>query len=171
MILCFRCGEMNDPRENYCLKCGATLPKLAYKMEMPSVDMVLDLYYKFAGVIDKVRNGQASVSQFEEFLVKQYEKQKAYEQALHDLEIPDNLAHEFEEEFEVGFQGIDRVNEGMEIMSFYLEDRNDDHLDHGMALILEGSELIHKAKLINRKRDRCQSQVADLQRMFNDMEL
>lgn len=171
MLLCMRCGTMNDPKENYCTKCGATLPKLAYTMEMASVEEIMDLYYKLADMSSRVLTGQINMHQFENMLAAQMEKQHAMEQELRDLDIDEELWPDFEEEMEIGFTGIDMVNEGMETIALYIDDQNPEHIDRGLEMVKKGSININKANRLNRSRDKKQSHYADLQRMERSIEL
>ncbi len=171
MLVCFRCGHGNDPKENYCLGCGATLPKLAYTMDMGSGEVIMDLYEKFADAAALVSTGQISLDEFEDFLVKQNDKQKGMEQEIRDTEISEDIMEDFEEELEAGFTGIELVNEGIEIMAQFLDEQNQKYLDEGLDSIKQGMAYLNKAFILNRQRDKRQSHYADLMRRDNSMEL
>lgn len=172
MLLCMRCGEMNDPKENYCQKCGATLPKLAYTMEMASVDVVLDLYYKFADKVAQLRTGQITLDEFTEYIDYQADKQARMEEDIKNTDIHEEIMEDFEEELELGFSGIEKVNEGIDLMiRFIEEEQTPTLLDQGLELIKEGCRLINKAKNVNRERDKKWSHYAELQRSEESMEL
>lgn len=166
-----RCGKMNPPDQNYCINCGATMPKLAYKMEMASVDVVLDLYYKFADAAQKVLDGHMSLDDFDDFLADQHDKQSKFEEKIREIDIEEKDMEDFEEELEYGFTGMDKVNEGIEMMAAYLDDQDETFLDQGLEMIKQGCHFIHKAKLYNRQRDMKSSEAAEIQRIEKHMEL
>lgn len=172
MQVCFHCGELTDPSENYCQKCGATLPKLAYTVtDIVSVDKVFDLYHKFRDQAGAVKAGAITLEDFENFMVDMQDKLMAQEENIRNYELDDSIIDDFEEELEVGFQGIDAINEGMEIMFEYVDDENPVHLDEGLELINEGLELIHRARIINRVRDKRLSADADAYKREESIEL
>lgn len=171
MILCLRCGEPNSPDENYCEKCGATLPKLAYTIDMASVEKVDDRYTRFAEAADMVKSGECSLDEFEEFMGKIYDKLKNIENEIEQVPISEDIMEDFEEELDVGFAGVKLYNEGMEEMMEYIDDENPIHLDEGLKKIRKGNELIHRARIINRERDKRLGAHADLYRQDESMTL
>lgn len=172
MILCMKCGTQNDPKENYCQSCGATLPKLAYTMEMPQkLEKVFDLYHKFADVAEKVKTGLIPMEKFDEFMADMQEKLGRKEQEIREVEIPEDIMSEFVEELELGFTGMEKVSHGMERMHEYVDGRDMKCLDEGLELIHEGLEYVHKAKIYNRTRDRGLAAEADIQREEKAIEI
>ncbi|MFP4496575.1 MAG: zinc-ribbon domain-containing protein [Vulcanimicrobiota bacterium] len=171
MILCMRCGAQNNPDENYCQSCGATLPKLAYSMEMAAVEKVMDLYYKFEDAVNKLRNGEWSENDFEDFAVGMQAKLGQREEEIKEVEIDEEIMDDFEAELEVGFQGVEKINDGVDTLLDYLEDKNESHLDNGLGFIKQGLELIHQARIINRERDKRLNADADAYRQEGTMEL
>lgn len=172
MIVCMRCGAQNDPKENYCQECGATLPKLAYSMEMAQgVEKVMSLYEKFADAAEKVSSGEITLEEFENFVLDMQEKLRSREQEIREVDIPEHIMEDFEEELEVGFEGVEKINQGTETLLLFIEDEDEANLKQGLELIKEGLELIHRARLINRERDRKLGQAADMVRKLDEMEL
>lgn len=171
MILCLRCAAPNSPDENYCEKCGATLPKLAYSIDMANVNIVDERYKSFAEAAAKVQSGEWSPEEFENFMEATFEKLARIEEEIKSIPISEEIMEDFEEELEVGFAGIERFNQGMEMMMLYLEDENPSHLDDGLKLILQGNDLIHRARIINRDRDKRLGAAADLYRQDESMTL
>jgi len=170
-ILCLRCGAQNPPGENYCLSCGATLPKLAYTMEMASVDQVDERYRKFAEAAEMVKTGQWSVEEYANFMETTYQKLRQIEDGIREVPISEEIMDDFEEELEIGFQGVEMFNEGMETMMEYIEDEDPAHLEEGLKLIAKGNGMIHRARIINRERDKRLGMNADLYRQYESMEL
>ncbi len=172
MLVCLRCGALNDPKENYCQSCGATLPKLAYTMEMASgVEKVMDLYYKFADAVEMLRSGESTIEEFESYVSGMQEKLARLEQEIREVQIDESIMEDFEEELEVGFTGVEKINQGVDTLLRFVEEEDDSMLDEGLELIKEGLEYIHKARVINRERDKRLSQYADLYRQEQSMEL
>ena len=54
------------------------------------------------------------------------------------------------EEVEHGLNGMNLFEEGMQEMSYYVEDGDLSHLDLGMERIVEGNNMLNEAKRINR---------------------
>jgi len=171
MILCLRCGEPNPPDENYCLKCGATLPKLAYSIDMASVEKVDDRYRRFVEAAEMVKAGEWSIDEFAEFMEETYDRLRSIEEEIEEVPISEDIMEDFEEELDVGFAGVKLYNEGMEEMMEYIDDEDPTHLDIGLRKIYEGNELIHRARIINRERDKRLGVNADLYRQSESMTL
>ncbi|MCD4786142.1 MAG: zinc ribbon domain-containing protein [Candidatus Eremiobacteraeota bacterium] len=171
MILCLRCGEPNSPDENYCEKCGATLPKLAYAIDMASVEKVNERYMGFVKAAEMVKSGEWSIEEFEEFMEKIYNKLKTIESEIGQVPITEEIMEDFEEELDVGFAGVKLYNEGMKEMMEFIEDENPVHLDEGLIKIRKGNEQIHRARIINRDRDKRLGAHADLYRQDESITL
>ena len=171
MILCLRCGKPNSPKENYCLHCGATLPKLAYAIDMVPVEKVDDRYHQFAEAARRVQSGEISLDEFMEFMETTYNKLTKIEDEIREVNISEDIMDAFEEELDVGFQGVELFNEGMETMMAYADDEDPAHLANGLRLIEQGNNLIHRARIINRERDSKLGADADMFRQSESMEL
>jgi ribosomal protein L40E len=169
MVLCLRCAAQNPPHENYCLTCGATLPKLAYTMEMVPVERIEGRCLEFTNAAEYVKTGQWSMDEFADFMEATYEKLTKIEQDIREMPIKEEVIEDFEEELEVGLRGVELYNEGMETMMQYIEDENPYHLDTGLQKIYQGNELIIRARVINRERDKKLGSDADLYRQDESM--
>lgn len=171
MILCLRCGEPNTPTENYCEHCGATLPKLAYAIDMAVVEKVDERVHRFVEVAQNVQSGEMSLDEFAEFMETTYNRLKRIENEIREIPISEEIMESFEEELDVGFQGMELFNEGMEEMMAYADDEDPIHLTAGLRLIEQGNSMIHRARMINRERDSRLGSDADLFRQSESLEL
>ena len=171
ITLCLRCAAPNPPDENYCSKCGATLPKLAYNLGMPSVEQISERYMQFAQAVEYVKTGEWDLERFEAFLTEISEKLSKIEQDLEELPITEDIEEDFEEEMDVGFSGVELYNEGIDILMQYLTEEEPSLLDEGLMKIYQGNELINRARIINRERENKLGMAADMTRYEESMEL
>ena len=171
MILCLRCGGQNTPTENYCEHCGATLPKLAYTIDMAVVEKVDDRLHRFVEAAQNVQSGEITLDEFTNFMETTYNRLKRIEDEIREIPVSEEIMESFEEELDVGFQGMELFNEGMEEMMAYADDEDPSHLSAGLRLIEQGNAMIHQARTINRERDSRLGSDADLFRQSESMEL
>ena len=171
MLLCMRCGSLNRPDLNYCNSCGASLPKMAYSMEMASIEKNFELYERFRDVTNGVKAGTISTDNFAVFMNKMYEILSARADEIRSIEIEEDLIEDFSEELETGMNGVDMVFEGLDIMNLYVQDKNSTNLDNGLETFRQGLEMVHKAKVVNREREKKFDINAELYKFDSSIEL
>jgi hypothetical protein len=171
VILCLHCQKLSSPDSNNCQFCGATLPKLAYKAEMITVDNITILYDMLSALAEALANSKVKLEDFVEYLGLLFEKLEAQEKEIREMEFDDEIKEEFKEEMEIGLSGIEAIFEGLEIMGEYEEEEDPNCLADGLEAVKEGVILINKAREINRERESRRGKFVTMYKDDQSMEL
>lgn len=117
---------------------------------MVKVEKVSGRMGQFVDAVNNVKGGAWSAEEFLEFLQNMFvvlQEKRVGTEAL----IEESHYDEFcQEEVELGLQGMEQFEEGMQEMSLFLEDGEVAHLDVGLASINHGNELLNDAMRVNR---------------------
>lgn len=152
MIICTKCGAQNPDGVKFCESCQNPMPQISSVLvDNPKV---MERYLQLKEAADAVKNGDWTFEEFAEFLEEVTRILVQKEQEIRDIEIPEEAYDDFSQELEVGFNGIALYNEGIANMMMYLEDKNSEHLDHGLELAYQGNEQVNEAMRINRANKR-----------------
>lgn len=105
---------------------------------------------QFADAIERVRSEEWGPDEFYEFLSGVYEKLMGLRGEIEEIITEGEYEEYASEEVEQGINGINLFEEGMQEMSYYVEDGDISHLDIGMERMVEGNALLNDAKRLNR---------------------
>lgn len=152
-MLCVKCGSENDIKAKVCGKCGAVLPRYEaeIKPEPEEVPVVNERLQIFEDAAAKVTSGEWQMEEFAAFLQETAAVMAEKEDGIRSIDIPEEAADDFKEELEIGFEGIELYNQGLEHMFAYTESAEPELLEAGLDLIRQGNERINEAMRINRE--------------------
>lgn len=148
---CFDCDFDNPDEEKWCLACGAPLGERRASMDI-DYEATRGRYNQFKNASEMARSGQWTSAQFKKFMedISSFLAKKAQE-IVELIQTTNYTSDEGgTEEVNVGMQGIDAFEKGMEEMYHYSEDLDPEHLELGLRMIWEGNQLILEAMRVNR---------------------
>jgi hypothetical protein len=152
LIVCTKCGSQNPDGTKFCESCQTPMPQISpVLVDNPKV---MERYMQLKEAADAVKSGDWTFEEFSEFLEEVTRVLVQKEQEIREIEIPEEAYDDFASELEVGFNGIALYNEGIANMMMYLEDKNSEHLDHGLEMAYQGNEQVNEAMRINRANKR-----------------
>ncbi|MCQ2735878.1 MAG: hypothetical protein MJ234_01490 [bacterium] len=153
-MLCLMCGHDNPETATVCMNCKTPIHKLSQMTSSAPPAKVTDRYMQIKAASDSVLAGAMSIDDYARFLHDTINVLAQKEQEIREVEIPEESYEEFADELNMGYQGIDMYNEGLEFLLRYTEDGDPVNISHGMGLIFDGNERINEAMRINRENRR-----------------
>ncbi|MCS7244088.1 MAG: zinc ribbon domain-containing protein [Candidatus Calescibacterium sp.] len=125
--ICIKCGNSNPDSENYCLKCGAPLPKISQAVARPARVKVTKNYDTIRLKVEQLLSYEISYEEYYEILDNMYYKIEEAGNMVSNMEIPEDLLPYFKEQIEIGLTGIDMflqaINE-LKVLPELLEELN-----------------------------------------------
>lgn len=150
LIICMQCGYQNEGKNlKKCQNCGAILPHMDTSA-MVQVEEQSGRVKQFADAVEKVRSEEWGPEEFYEFLSGVYEQLGNLRGEIEEIINQNEYGEYAAEEVEHGLNGMNLFEEGMQEMSYYVEDGDLSHLDLGMEHIVEGNKMLNEAKRLNR---------------------
>jgi hypothetical protein len=150
LAICVKCGFQNPPGSNYCEACATPMPKVEYFQYFePAV--VRDRLDKIQVQIDKVQKDEITVQEFADFISYTYQELQDKGREIQELVDTSDYYEISPEEVDVGYQGMQSYEHGLQEMYLYVEDMDPCHLTSGMELMTEGNTKINEAMRINRE--------------------
>ncbi|MBM3462020.1 MAG: hypothetical protein FJX76_07965 [Armatimonadetes bacterium] len=150
-MICPSCGSANDNGVFFCRQCRTLfLSNIDQDGAPEEGERVLDL----AHACELVRSGEWSLTEFHGYLEDFEAKQAAKEGEIHATikEIPFGLEEEFQEESQVGLEGVTSCNEAIGVLRRYdPEITGDFPLEEGLGIFFSGISRVKEAMRINRR--------------------
>ena len=148
------CGQENSDELAVCPNCNAPVPKKQSGISSAPPAKVFDRYNKIKTYTEQAKSGEISLDEFKDFLSKTKDALSVKEKDIKEIEIPEEYYNDFLTEMEVGFVGLKFFYDGIEELLLYINDKNEDHITRGLALVYEGNEFVNEAMCINREHRR-----------------
>lgn len=151
MVVCIHCGQQNIPDSAECNNCGAVIPQMDRSTYFRTHDTITERYDEFRVAAEKARAGEWSPQELKQWLENMetmLAKRRDY--LINVIKGADYYEYR-SEEVELGVTGVFDYEEGMNMMSSFIEDGNPMHLDVGLEKIWEGNEKINEAMRMNRE--------------------
>jgi hypothetical protein len=146
----------------FCKSCQAVLPQIPTAGRMDEGhEKVMDRYYQVEEAVNAIKSGEITMEEFTDFLSGIIEILGQKEEEIRSVEMPQEIYEEFSDELEAGFEGMSLFNEGLAVIAQYLDDQNNEHLDAGMELCLQGSEKLNEAMLLNKQHKKRLTEMVD----------
>ena len=173
---CLRCGHLNEPTANSCVKCNAMLPKVISGMqstfqvgEAGQIDSGREQEFVMTENVKKIVDACASVRDglitFEEFdkTLKWMENNVAIQEnmlatgqttinvdafAPEDRELALHQKELVDDTMELLREGIEDVKSGVAALRLFISDEDVEHLRAGLEMIVEGSIKVHKVEKV-----------------------
>ncbi len=143
--ICIRCGHTNPDTENYCVKCGATLPRISQAVARPARVKVTKNYDTIKLKVEQLLSYEISVDEYLNVLDNIYSKVEEAANTVSSMEIPEDLLPYFKEQIEIGLTGIDMflqaINE-LRVLPELLEELDNAESDEVRENLLQEIEKI-----------------------------
>lgn len=151
MIVCLSCGTANNGGAGYCTQCNARLPKIDANQIQSGTGHITSRYEQIRDACDKVRNQAWSLEEFESYVANLFNFLESHKNAIIGYVKETGYFEYGQGEVEMGMTGVERYEEGLELIYSYVEDGVPETvLDQGLQLIWEGNEMINEAMRENR---------------------
>ncbi len=150
MIVCLSCGTANGGT-GYCSQCNAPLPKIDPNSNMSGTGHQTGRFEQIRDACDKVRTQAWTLEEFEQFISNLFNFLEGHKNAIIGYVKETGYFEYGSQEVEMGFTGVQRYEEGLELIYTYIEDGVPESvLDQGLQMIWEGNEMINEAMRENR---------------------
>jgi hypothetical protein len=143
-MLCVECGHFEHSHSTICENCGALLPDRI--TPPPGMDKNLR---ELEIACSRVRNREISSGDFRNILNRLFNVFKKNMDDLDTMDVPADIREEMKEEMSTGIGGIKFFLEAINEMFYFLEDRQDVHLDRGLLMARDANSRINRALRIN----------------------
>ncbi|MCS7164816.1 MAG: zinc ribbon domain-containing protein [Candidatus Calescibacterium sp.] len=111
--ICIKCGSNNPDSENYCLNCGAILPRISKGVVRPPRVKITKHYDIIRLKVEQLLAHEISYEEYNDTLDNIYYKIEEAGNTIENMEIPEELAPYFKEQIEIGLTGIDMFLEAI----------------------------------------------------------
>lgn len=176
-VACIRCGHLNEPTVNSCVKCNAMLPKVITGMqstfqvgEAGQIDsgreqefVMTENFKKIVDACASVRDGLISFDEFNKTLKWMENNVAMQENILANGQTTINVDSFAPEDRELALQqkqlvddtmdllkeGIEDVKNGLANLRLYPSDEDVEHLRVGLELMVEGSIKVHQVEKVS----------------------
>ncbi|MFN3477878.1 MAG: zinc-ribbon domain-containing protein [bacterium] len=105
--ICVKCGNTNPDSENFCLKCGAPLPKVSQAIARPARVKITKNYDIVKLKVEQLLSYEISADEYFDILDNIFQKIEEAGNTVENLEVPEDLMPYFKEQIEIGLTGID----------------------------------------------------------------
>ncbi len=153
-MLCLMCGQDNSDEITTCPNCDAPMPKKNAGISSAPPQKVYERYNLIKSYAEKIQNGDISDEEYTKFIRSTKEIFDSKEKDIRSIEIPQEFYNDFLDEMETGFQGLELMRQGLDMMIQYIAIRSDEILSQGLAFVYDGNEKINEAMSINRENRR-----------------
>jgi hypothetical protein len=150
LAICVKCGNQNPPGSNYCEACATPMPKVEY-FQYFEPTIVRDRLDKIQAQIDNVQKEEITIQEFADFISVTYQELQQKGQEIQELVDSSDYCEISPEEVDIGYQGMQQYESGLQEMYVYVEDMDPCHLTQGMELMVDGNAKINNAMRINRE--------------------
>lgn len=149
-MTCPACDYSNDNGVLFCRGCRTLF--LGYTADEASPPEEGERVLVLAQACELVRSGDWTIAEFRQYLNEFAEEQEKKETGIRSVEIPFGLEEEFEEERQVGFDGVETCNHSISVLASYDPEITGDHVLHeGLRQFHNGIQRVKEAMKINRR--------------------
>ena len=149
MTVCLSCGHTNQGG-GYCVCCNAPLPRIEPARLEPWGHQT-GRFEQIRDACEKVRSQAWTLEEFEQFISNLFNFLEGHKNAIIGYVKETGYFEYGSQEVEMGFTGVQRYEEGLELIYTYIEDGVPESvLDQGLQMIWEGNEMINEAMRENR---------------------
>lgn len=128
------------------------LPKIDPNQNMSGVGHQTGRYEQIKDACDRVRTNNWSLDEFGQFIQNLFQFLESQKDAIVGYVKETGYFEYGSQEVEMGMTGVQRYEEGLELIYSYIEDGVPESvLDQGLAIIWEGNEMINEAMRENRQ--------------------
>ncbi|MFN3995175.1 MAG: zinc-ribbon domain-containing protein [bacterium] len=148
--ICVKCGNTNPDGENFCLKCGAPLPRVSQAVARPARVKITKNYDIIKLKVEQLLSYEISTDEYLEVLDNIYQKIEEASSTVENLEVPEDLMPYFKEQIEIGLTGIDMFLQAIQelrILPDLLEELNNAPNEESRENILHEIEKVRESGL------------------------
>ncbi len=148
-MTCPACSFGNERGALYCRNCRTLF---LGDIETDGVPDENERILVLCQACELMRSGQWSLAEFRQYLAEFTAEQQRREEGIRGVDIPFGLEDEFQEEVEVGLNGVEACNLGLEALGAYDPEVDGDHVvTEALQAFYRGVVRVKEAMKINRR--------------------
>lgn len=148
--ICIKCGNTNPDSENFCLKCGAPLPRISRAVARPARAKVTKNYDTIKLKVEQLLAYEITSEEYLDVLDSIYQKIEDAGNTVENMDVPEELIPYFKEQIEIGLTGIDMFLQAIQelrLLPDLLEELNNAPNEEVRENILQEIEKIRESGL------------------------